>query len=81
MKNRYGDEYRFRKLTDNTYTIEGDLSYWRFGGREGQQQMDMSDLGFVDPSGGPFISIDYLIDGRMVKRIGLVEGKIVFEVE
>jgi hypothetical protein len=81
MKNRYGDEYRFRKLTDNTYTIEGDLSYWRFGGREGQQQMDMSDLGFVDPSGGPFISIDYPIDGRMVKRIGLVEGKIVFEVE
>jgi hypothetical protein len=81
MKNRYGDEYRFRKLTDNTYTIEGDLSYWRFGGREGQQQMDMSDLGFVDPSGGPFISIDYPIDGRLVKRIGLVEGKIVFEVE
>lgn len=81
MKNRYGDEYIFRKLTDNTYTIEGDLSYWRFGGREGQQQMDMSDLGFVDPSGGPFISIDYPIDGRLVKRIGLVEGKIVFEVE
>jgi hypothetical protein len=81
MKNRYGDVYGFRKLTDNTYTIEGDLKHWRFGGREGQQQMDMSDLGYVDPSGGPFISIDYPIDGRLVKRIGLVEGKIVFEVE
>jgi hypothetical protein len=81
MKNRYGDEYGFRKLTDNTYTIEGDLSYWRFGGREGQERMDMSDLGYVDPSGGPFISIGYPIDGRMVKRISLVDEQIIFEVE
>ena len=81
MKNRYGDEYRFRKLTDDTYTIEGDLKHWRFGGREGQQQMDMSDLGYVDPSGGPFISIGYTIESRMVKRISLVNEQIIFEVE
>jgi hypothetical protein len=81
MKNRYGDVYGFRKLTDNSYTIEGDLSYWRFGGREGQQQMDMSDLGYVDPSGGPFISIGYTIESRMVKRISLVNEQIIFEVE
>jgi hypothetical protein len=81
MKNRYGDEYGFRKLTDNSYTIEGDLKYWRFGGREGQEQMDMTDLGYVDPSGGPFISIGYPIDGRMVKHISLIDEQIVFEVE
>jgi len=81
MKNRYGDVYGFRKLTDNTYTIEGDLSYWRFGGREGQEQMDMSDLGYVDPSGGPFISIGYTIESRMVKRISLINEQIIFEVE
>jgi hypothetical protein len=81
LKNRYGVGYRFRKLTDNSYTIEGNLDYWRFGGREGQNQMDMTDLGFADPSGGPFISIGYVIDGRTVKRIGLINEKIIFGVE
>lgn len=81
MKNRYGDEYRFEKLSENTYTIVGELKYWRYGGREGQQQMDMNDIGFVDPSGGPFISIGHVIDGRKVNHISLVDDKIIFEVE
>lgn len=80
MKNRYGDEYHFEKLSENTYTIVGELNYWRFGGREGQQKMDDTDLGFVDPSGGPFISIGYPIEGRMVKRISFTD-KLIFEVE
>jgi hypothetical protein len=41
----------------------------------------MSDLGYVDPSGGPFISIGYTIESRMVKRISLVNEQIIFEVE
>lgn len=82
MKNRYGDIYHFEKLSENTYTIVGDLKYWRYGGREGQQQMDMSDIGFVDPSGGPFISIGDVIEGRRVTRIRVDSGEqILFEVE
>ena len=69
MRNRYGDEYNFEQLSENVYTIVGDLKYWRFGGREGQAQMDMSDVGFVDPSGGPFIALGYHIEGRPVTRI------------
>lgn len=80
MKNRYGDEYHFEKLSENTYTIVGELNHWRFGGREGQQKMDDTDLGFVDPSGGPFISIGYPIEGRLVKRISFTD-KLIFEVE
>ena len=80
MKNRYGDEYHFEKLSENTYTIVGELNYWRFGGREGQEKMDDNDLGFVDPSGGPFISIGYPIEGRLVKRISFTD-KLIFEVE
>lgn len=81
MKNRYGDEYSFVKLTENTYTIKGDLNYWRFGGREGQSEMDMSDLGFVDPSGGPFIGIGMKIEGREIRRIAASgDSEIVFEV-
>jgi hypothetical protein len=82
MKNRYGNEYEFVKINDNTYTIVGDLEYWRYGGREGQPEMDFSDLGFVDPSGGPFIAIGSLIEGRRIKKISVVANNdIYFEVE
>jgi hypothetical protein len=81
MKNRNGDEYNFIKLTENTYKIVGDLDYWRFGGQEFAYTIDYNNLGFVDPSGGPFISAGYKIEGKKVKRISLVEKEIVFEVE
>lgn len=81
MRNRYGDEYTFEQVDANTYTIKGDLKYWRYGGQEGQESVDENDLGFVDPSGGPFISIGYMINGRAVKRISAVNGEIFFEVK
>ncbi len=80
MKNRYGDEYSFLKLSDNTYTIVGDLKYWRYGCREGQEQLDLTDLGFVDPSGGPFISVGSVIEGRKISKIQLADDQLVFEV-
>jgi hypothetical protein len=86
VRNRYGDNYTFEKVNDNTYTIVGNLKYWRFGGREGQNEMDMTDLGFVDPSGGPFIGVGSEIEGRKIHRIradGDLDGMpiIMFEVE
>lgn len=86
MKNRYGDEYSFVKESENTYTIAGNLKYWRFGGQEGQEDVDYDNLGFVDPSGGPFISTGFIINGRPVKKIsvrGELDGNhsIVLEVE
>ncbi len=81
MKNRHGDEYTFQKVSDDTYTITGDLKYWRYGGKEGQSEMDYNDLGFVDPSGGPFISVGYKIAGRKVVSIRMVSDTIFFDVE
>ena len=81
MKNRYGVEYSFEPVSDNTYTIVGALEYWRYGGREGQEQMDFTDLGFVDPSGGPFIELGMSINGRKIRRISAEGEKILFEVE
>lgn len=69
LNNRHGLTYWFEKISNNTYTIKGELNYWRFGGREGQQQMDMEDLGFVDPSGGPFISLGMKIHGSEIVKI------------
>lgn len=81
MRNRNGDEYNFVKLGENTYTITGDLNYWRYGGLEGQCVLDYSNLGFVDPSGGPFIGIGYKIEGRKVVRISIEGDTIYFDVE
>jgi hypothetical protein len=81
MKNRYGDEYTFEQVNADTYTIKGDLKYWRYGGKEGQDQMDFNDLGFVDPSGGPFISTGYVIKGRKVIGIRAEGDELFFKVE
>lgn len=81
MRNRYGNEYWFEPTGEKTYTIAGDLSYWRFGGQEGAEGVDYDNLGFVDPSGGPFISPGYLIEGRRVVRISAKGEQIYFEVE
>lgn len=81
MRNRYGDEYSFEKVSENVYKIVGELKYWRCGGREGQEQMDFTDLGFVDPSGGPFISVGSSIEGRKITRIRAIGETFLFEVE
>jgi len=81
MRNRHGDVYSFEKVDENTYQIVGDLKYWRYGGNDGEEAINYSNLGFVDPSGGPFISRGYLIEGRKVVRIAAVGEKIYFEVE
>lgn len=69
MRNRYGDVYDFVREGDNTYRITGDLKYWRFGGKEGQQRIDMDDLGMCDPSGGPYMAVGMAIEGRKIVRI------------
>jgi hypothetical protein len=59
-KNRYGVEYSFVKVEDNLYGFqipESEMEYMRMGGREGQDEIDMEDLGMFDPSGGPYIEI------------------------
>ena len=83
MKNRYGDEYSFELVSENTYTIVGDLKHWRFGGVEGQESLNTNELGFVDPSGGPFISVGGKLPGmnESVKRIYVENDRILFEVQ
>ena len=81
MKNRYGTEYEFVNLGNDTYTFTGDLDHWRFGGREGVEGVSMDDLGFVDPSGGPFIAVGDEVEGHKVKRISVNSEGIFFTVE
>jgi hypothetical protein len=68
--NRYGDEYEFVKTGPDTYTIEGNLKHWRCGGKD-QESLNSNDLGFVDPSGGPFVSLGSRVEGREVIQISI----------
>jgi hypothetical protein len=57
--NRYGAEYSFVSAEDNLYRFniaESEMEYMRMGGRE-EAEIDMEDLGFFDPSGGPFVEV------------------------
>lgn len=80
MKNRYGEEYSFELIGENTYKFVGDPKYCRYGGKQDAPDIDVNDLGFFDPSGGPFISEGYKINGKPVKRIYAASGSICFEV-
>lgn len=81
MQNRYGDEYQIVPVNDDIYTILGNLSYWRYGGLEGQE-LDVNNLGFVDPSGGPFLAVGDMLPSvnRKIVKI-FVADQIYFEVE
>jgi len=81
MRNRYGEVITFDAEGDH-YVMNGG-TYLRFGGKEGQQEVDYNELGFVDPSGGPFIGIgDMLPDvNKVVTRIYLDKTHICFEVD
>lgn len=81
-KNRYGDVYWFERTGGKTtYTIKGNLQYWRFGGKEGQSGVDLDDLGMVDPSGGPYLEVGMVVEGMRIKKIwSNVEG-IFFDME
>ena len=79
--NRYGNEYWFAEAGEKILSVEGDLDYWRFGGKENAEGIDENDLGFADPSGGPFIAPGYDTGSGIVKRVFLVDAKIMLEVE
>jgi len=60
MKNRYGVEYWFVPVADNLYRFDmkdRDDVLMRVGGKEGQEGINRNDLGFFDPSGGPYVAI------------------------
>jgi hypothetical protein len=82
MKNRNGIEYNFIKVNENTFQFEmkeSEMQYCRYGGLEGQERLDYNNLGFFDPSGGPFIGVGGKIFGKTISRIFLENEKIYME--
>ncbi|CAB4130007.1 hypothetical protein UFOVP116_223 [uncultured Caudovirales phage] len=92
--NRDGGEYIFDSVSENVFELVATnermiwcMSYCRFGGKEGAESIDYSDLGFIDPAGGPFISPGFPIpiSSKKVKKIRIDKygdnERILFEVE
>lgn len=82
--NRYRDVYTWTKLSENVYefTMEGDsMQYCRYGGKEGVEGIDTSDLGMFDPSGGPYVTPGMEIDGKKIKKLYATESGFGAEVE
>lgn len=64
-KNRYNDLYKFTKNSSNSYKLEGDLDYFRYGFED-----TPDNIIFIDPSGGPFLEINnFSIDGHVINTI------------
>ena len=83
-KNRYNDEYTWVIQSENEYQFRmtGDsMKYCRYGGREGVEGIDTSNLGMFDPSGGPFVALGMEIDGRKIKKLYSTENGFGAEVE
>jgi hypothetical protein len=80
--NRHGDSYYFEPIDDNKlkFVMESrSMEYIRFGGKE--NTLDYNDLGFFDPSGGPFIEIGTTIQGKTVTKISSTGDGIILEIK
>ena len=70
--NRYSDSYMWEAMDHHTYKFVMEdrvMKYCRFGGREGQSEVALNDLGMFDPSGGPYVCLGMEIDGKPITRI------------
>jgi len=80
-KNRYGVEYGFELIEPGLYRFNMDpkeMQFCRFGGKPNQEGIDNSDLGFFDPSGGPFIQVGMQLEDGTVTRIALDKNILIF---
>lgn len=64
LSNRYKEENYLRQIGDKEYKYEGDTEYLRIG----YSTEDKHKIEYIDPSGGPFLSVGSEVFG--------IEGKI-----
>lgn len=84
---------RYKQNNRLVYSGEGDkwylifnnhkeYDYCRVGLKEGETNWDCNDFSFVDPSGGPFISLNSKIDNKTVYKISSekIDGDTVYTI-
>lgn len=85
LHNRYHNKLWLELVEPDLYQLQGDLQYCRMGAKPGEDGIDYCDsgfeLGFVDPSGGPFISPGFPVGDKVVKQIMSNKAGIYLKVE
>lgn len=78
FRNRYGVTYVIDKVGEDIYSLVGDGNeeYWRIGSNEEYPDS----IAFVDPSGGPFISLEDSIDSKPIISIFFNDLQVNFKV-
>lgn len=71
------------EIEENLYSLKGEISSTSLIGKEGDNIININDLGAVDPPGGPFISKGDKIPGTTltVERIFGVDNLIKIKVQ
>ena len=80
--NRYKNKWCIEHIKNERYLLnmsEDALKFCRFGGMPGKD-LDKYNLGYIDPVGGPFITIGDKIDDKPIMRIMDTDAGIVFDV-
>jgi hypothetical protein len=83
IKNRYGDEWCWEKQENNIYKFimtGTSMEFCRYGGIEGVSGIDKQNLGMFDPSGGPYISLGQMLEGKEIVRLRHTDGSFYAEV-
>lgn len=75
LYNRYGDDVHLEPISENKYILKCSGEYARAGYDENHN------YSFIDPPGGPFISIGKEIEGMKVSKIGVEDNEWVIEFE
>jgi hypothetical protein len=81
MRNRHGETYSFELVEPHVYRYVGNTSYCRMGALEGQETVDYSNLGFFDPSGGPFVGVGGMLNGHEIVKISSTQTGIYITVQ
>ena len=79
LSNRYKDKNYLRQIGDKEYKYEGNLEYLRIG----YSTDDKYKIEFIDPSGGPFLSVGseiFGIEGK-IKEINNVDNDYILKFE
>lgn len=84
--NRYGDNIQFELINDDTIVMSGYDSFFMRYGYDGNEDTKYDNLTFIDPSGGPMISIgtdlgryfDNAIGNHFVHKILIKDKSIIF---
>lgn len=78
IKNRYNDTIEFTQISENLYKIKSTDVHCKvvdYGWRCGIIDDDRDNMSFIDPPGGPFIGIGYIIPEINKKVIEISRDK------